>query len=93
MTDQKAIAARVNGRVQGVGYRYTVAHVARELGLVGWVRNAPDGSVEVRAQGFEPVLEQFVVFMHKGPRSARVRSVDTYPVDPDLSLTGFDIRF
>ena len=93
MTDQKAIAARVTGRVQGVGYRYTVARVASELGLVGWVRNAPDGSVEVRAQGHEPVLDEFVAFMHKGPRSARVRSVDTYPVDPDASLAGFNVRF
>jgi len=89
---QEAIRAKVTGRVQGVGFRYTTEHAARELGLVGWVRNAPDGSVEVRAQGNEMVLEQFVAFLRKGPRSARVRSVDVNPVSPDPTLTGFTVR-
>jgi acylphosphatase len=51
MTDQKAITATTTGRVQGVGYRYSVVHVANELGLVGWVQNTPDGSVKTWAQG------------------------------------------
>ncbi len=93
MADQKAVTARVTGRVQGVGYRYTAAHTAQRLGLVGWVRNAPDGSVEIRAQGDGRVLEQFVEFLRQGPRSARVRSVDVRSVTPDPSLTGFAVRF
>ena len=82
----------MTGRVQGVGYRYTTADVARRLGLTGWVRNAPDGSVEVRAQGHERILDEFVAFLKKGPRSARVESVDVTPVSPDPSATGFRIR-
>ena len=93
MADQKAITATVTGRVQGVGYRYGVVHVARELGLVGWVRNAVDGSVETWAQGDEPVLGQLIVFLRQGPRSALVRSVAVLAVDPDPSLHGFVVRF
>ncbi len=93
MADQKAITATVTGRVQGVGYRYAVVHVAQELGLVGWVRNASDGSVETWAQGDEPVLGQLIAFLRQGPRSARVRSVDILFVDPDASLHGFAVRF
>lgn len=93
MTDHTAITATVTGRVQGVGFRYAVAHMAKEFGLVGWVRNAPDGSVEMRAQGDERVLEQFVAFVRRGPRSARVQSVDVHPVEPDPTLHGFAIRF
>ncbi len=93
MADHKAITATVTGRVQGVGYRYAVVRVAQELGLVGWVRNAPDGSVETWAQGDEDVLGQLVAFLRQGPRSARVRSVDILSVDPDSSLHGFAVRF
>lgn len=92
MADQKAITATVTGRVQGIGYRHAVAHVARELGLVGWVRNAPDGSVEAWAQGHESVLGQFISFLRQGPGSAQVRSVDTSSVGPDSSLRGFAVR-
>ena len=92
MTDQKAISATVTGRVQGVGYRYGVIHVAQELGLVGWVQNTPNGSVKTWAQGYEPVLEQFVEFLKEGPRSAQVRAVDVFPVEPDGSLHGFVVR-
>jgi acylphosphatase len=92
MTDQKAITATVTGRVQGVGYRYSVIHMANELGLVGWVQNTPDGSVKTWAQGHEAVLEQFVAYLWEGPRSAQVRSVDVFPVEPDESLRGFVVR-
>ena len=92
MADQKAILATITGRVQGVGYRYTAAHTARRLGLAGWVRNMPDGSVETRAQGDERMVEQFAAFLEQGPRSARVRSVDVHPVEPDPTLTGFVVR-
>ncbi len=92
VADHKAIIARITGRVQGVGYRYSAAHVARELGLSGWVRNAPDGSVETRVQGDERVLEQYVEFLEQGPRAARVRSVDVHPVEPDPSMDAFTVR-
>ncbi len=91
--NHKAIIATVTGRVQGVGYRYAVVHVARELGLVGWVRNTPDGSVETWAQGDEPALKQLIAFLKQGPRSARVRSVNILPIDPDASLYEFTVRF
>ena len=90
--DQKAITATIGGRVQGVGYRYAVIHLAQELSLVGWVQNTPHGSVKTWAQGHEPVLEQFIEFLQEGSRSARVRSVDIFPVEPDESLHGFVIR-
>jgi acylphosphatase len=92
MPDQKAIAATVTGRVHGVGYRYSVLNVARELGLAGWVRNAADGSVETRAQGHERVVEQFVEFLRKGPRAARVDAVDVVVVEPDSTATEFTVR-
>jgi acylphosphatase len=80
------------GRVQGVGYRYATLRVAHELGLRGWVRNAPDGSVETWAQGNGTALEAFLAFLKEGPRSARVQSVDVRPVEPDGTLGGFVVR-
>lgn len=92
MTGQKAIAATVSGRVQGVGYRYSVVGVARRLGLTGWVRNAPDGSVETWAQGHGPVLDEFVAFLYAGPRSARVDGVGVRSVAADESMTTFTVK-
>lgn len=92
MTNQKAISATISGGVQGVGYRHAVIHVAHELGLVGWVQNTPNGSVKTWAQGHGPVLEEFVKFLTEGPRSARVRSVDVFPIEPEASLQGFVVR-
>jgi len=92
MADQKAIAATVTGRVQGVGYRYAVLHAAKELGLDGWVRNTPDGSVEAWAQGDDAVVGAFVEYLEQGPRAARVQSVDVRSVRPDVSLHRFVVR-
>ncbi len=67
---------RIRGRVQGVGFRYWAVGQARVLGLRGWVRNRADGSVEALAAGTEDSLELFVAACHRGPRAARVASVD-----------------
>jgi acylphosphatase len=84
--------AIVSGRVQGVGYRASAAHEARRLGLDGWVRNRPDGTVEVDAQGDRTALEAFLVYLRQGPAGARVKLVDVdWPaVAPDLGP--FEIR-
>jgi acylphosphatase len=92
MADQRAVVATVVGRVQGVGYRYATLGVAHELGLRGWVRNAPDGSVETWAQGNEANLEAFIAFLRQGPRSARVQSVDVRSVEPDGNVADFVVR-
>jgi acylphosphatase len=68
----KRMYAHVEGRVQGVGFRYVTAHRAMELGLSGWVSNLPDGSVEVEAQGPAGDVDRLVEFLAKGPPAARV---------------------
>jgi acylphosphatase len=72
-----ALRAIVRGRVQGVGFRDFVWRRARFLGLVGYVRNLPDGrSVEVVAEGQRDDLEQLLEFLRSGPPAARVEQVD-----------------
>jgi acylphosphatase len=65
----------VEGRVQGVGFRYFVAEQAMGKGIVGWVRNRWDGSVEVMAEGERSALEKFLSEIRRGPRSAFVSNV------------------
>jgi acylphosphatase len=84
--------AIIGGRVQGVGYRASAAHQARRSGLQGWVRNRPDGTVEVDAQGDETVLQTFLVYLRQGPPGARVKSVDVEWLPVALDLGSFEIR-
>ena len=69
--------AMVFGRVQGVGFRYFVLDQASALGLTGWTRNLPDGSVEVLAQGGEDGLRTLLAALHRGPTGGRVIRVDS----------------
>jgi acylphosphatase len=67
----------IRGRVQGVWFRGSTKDAAEQIGgITGWVRNLPDGSVEVVAEGERDTLEQLVVWCHDGPPSARVDVVD-----------------
>ena len=66
----------VNGRVQGVGFRYFVVREAKALGLLGWVRNLPDGRVEVLACGEPDVVSAFEGRLWEGPPHARVSTVE-----------------
>ncbi len=74
--DQTAqLHAIVDGRVQGVGFRYFVKNAAEELGLTGWVRNKMDGRVEVLAEGPRADLEMLLDALRHGPRSSYVSEV------------------
>ncbi len=76
--DASATATRVvvDGQVQGVGFRDAVVRRAGRLGVLGWVRNAEDGTVLVHAEGSEEAVEGLVAFLAKGPRGARVAEVE-----------------
>ncbi len=67
----------IEGRVQGVGFRYFTRRSARRLGLAGYVRNLPDGSVEAVARGTDEALAAFEQALRQGPPGSRVASVRT----------------
>ncbi len=74
---QKRIQLVVRGRVQGVYYRATAQREAREHGLTGWVKNRPDGSVEMVVEGEEDDVKDFLSWAQQGPTTARVDKVET----------------
>ena len=80
----------VRGQVQGVGFRMSMYYAATRLGLVGWVRNRRDGSVESLAQGDEATLKEFIDWAHKGPGLSQVDSVEVLEGTPD-NYTQFQI--
>jgi acylphosphatase len=83
----------VSGRVQGVGFRWFVLRRAEPLGLRGWVRNLPDGRVEVVAAGPAHAVESLDADLRTGPRLSRVDHVESneYPHEVDLSKA-FEVR-
>jgi acylphosphatase len=70
----------IQGRVQGVGFRWFVHREASELDLRGWVRNTEDGEVEVIAAGTEADLEELRASLRRGPRGSRVDRVIEHPL-------------
>jgi acylphosphatase len=65
----------VSGRVQGVGFRWFVREAARQHRLAGWVRNRPDGGVELEAAGDDAAFRQFIEEIREGPPGARVDEI------------------
>ena len=82
---------RVRGRVQGVGFRYACERQALALGVVGWVRNRADGSVEALLIGPPAAVEAVVTRCHDGPPKAQVTSVER-TAETDDGSTGFEQR-
>ena len=74
-TDRARLHMIVTGRVQGVFYRASAAEQARALGIIGWARNLPNGSVEIIAEGRRADLQKFTAWARSGPPSARVAEV------------------
>lgn len=74
--------AVVRGQVQGVGFRYYALNEASHLKLAGYVRNRPDGSVELELEGPEPAVARMLAWLSHGPRSAIVDSLDVSDIPP-----------
>lgn len=89
----RRLEAIVHGLVQGVNFRYFTLRRAGELGLVGYVRNRWDGTVEVVAEGEEGKLKRLLEFLKVGPSSARVREVDAHWREPGHQFTRFEVRY
>ncbi len=86
------LEATVRGRVQGVGYRAFVIHVAISLGLDGWVANRPDGGVECVAEGPTDRLERLLESLREGPFGAVVERVEVRRFPATGRLEGFTVR-
>jgi acylphosphatase len=82
----------ISGIVQGVGYRWSCRRAAQGIGVTGWVRNLPDGRVEVVAQGDRDLVEKLIAWCYRGPDEARVSDIAVSYGEPDAGLTGFGIR-
>lgn len=82
----------ISGVVQGVGFRYFVYRVAHEVGVVGWVRNLPDGRVQIVAEGDAVQLEALVEEMKVGPRHASIQDVALRWSEAEGKLTTFSIQ-
>ncbi|MEW5721901.1 MAG: acylphosphatase [Thermodesulfobacteriota bacterium] len=83
----------IQGWVQGVWFRESTRQEARRLGLTGWVRNRPDGSVEVTAEGDELRVEELVQWCHEGPPMARVDRVDVRRTQATGEFSSFRVTF
>jgi acylphosphatase len=83
---------RVQGLVQGVGFRFFVHRIATRLQLNGYVRNAYDGSVEIEVEGDRSVIEELIKDVKVGPRVAHVTGVSVEWKNPQNRFHYFDIR-
>lgn len=93
MSEEERIGVRwkLRGRVQGVGFRWFTRHEARELGVVGKVRNLPDGGVEIEAVAVPSALQHFKERVLEGPPGARVANLEEEPLPAPPDWGGFDI--
>jgi acylphosphatase len=87
----RAVHLRIEGSVQGVGYRAWTRRAALSLGLSGWVRNRPDGSVEAHVQGADEAVAEMIARCRQGPEAAHVTQVMPQPADPGV-FQGFEMR-
>lgn len=92
MNQAERLCVTVHGRVQGVGFRYSVLRKARGLELNGWVANRDDGAVSVVAEGPRATLETLLAYVRTGPPGASVRSVDVEWQTAFDEFQEFDVR-
>ncbi|MBZ0302886.1 MAG: acylphosphatase [Anaerolineae bacterium] len=85
--------AVVQGRVQGVSFRHYTVMQAQDLGLAGWVRNRPDGSVETTAEGEKEQLDIFLDWLHIGSPAAQVTQVTVHWYPATGTFSSFETRY
>ena len=80
------------GRVQGVGFRFSVKHIAHGYDVAGWVRNLPDGRVQLEVQGDESEIEGFLQAIEDSHLRPHIRRKVVTTIDPADGVKGFQIR-
>jgi len=93
MSESKGIHCIVSGLVQGVFYRASTEDMANSLKLTGWVKNMPNGNVELQAFGNQEDLDKLVVWLWKGPSAAKVSDVKVNYIDIQEEFKGFVIKY
>ena len=84
---------KVKGIVQGVGFRYFSRSLAFRYGIAGFVRNLPDGSVEIEASGSADDVDDFLKDISRGPSSSSVSGIDVEDIEDGCCNNEFEIRF
>jgi acylphosphatase len=92
-SQSQRVQIRVFGDVHGVGFRYSLVEKAQELGLVGWTRNASDGSVEIVAEGAKEMLEKLISWTKEGPTFAKVSKIDVTWNAATGEFSGFEVKY
>lgn len=87
----EAIQIHIQGRVQGVGFRYSTYEIAKKYNIKGWVKNEQDGSVLIEAEGIEEDVTRFLMWCHRGPSFAKVTNVKTSTI-PKQGFKDFTVR-
>ncbi|QEC51034.1 acylphosphatase [Anseongella ginsenosidimutans] len=89
---KKHLNIRITGKVQGVWFRDSTKAVANQLGITGFVRNEPDGSVYAEAEGIPLNLDQFLEWCHEGPERASVENVEVQESEVLQGFSDFVVR-
>ena len=79
------------GRVQGVGFRFTVKHLARGYDVAGWVRNLADGRVELQCSGEREEVDAFLAVIAESELQSHIKTVTAIPIPPLVGARGFEI--
>ena len=90
---KKRLHALFKGRVQGVGFRYTAEAIAHEAGVTGWVRNLPDGDVEILAEGTEQALSAMLEKIQSSQLGRHIRKTETEWQEYRNEFTEFRVEF
>jgi acylphosphatase len=87
----KRVELLIAGMVQGVGFRYYTYQKAQQLRITGWVKNLPDGRVEVLAEGEQSVLEELISELKTGPSFSSVRDIEITWSEPTGQYSSFEV--
>src|SRR3954447_25863215 len=92
--EQPMISLQVffEGHVQGVGFRWSVRHIAKGFDVTGWVRNLPDGRVELQVNGEESEVRAFLDGISKSELGSLIRKQNESSIEPPVTARGFEIR-
>lgn len=88
---KQAFAVTLSGRVQNVGFRFATVEKAQEIGIKGFVKNKPDDTVYIEAEGEANDLNRFLEWCKEGPPAAKVENIETQEI-PIQEFTGFNVK-